>query len=109
MNEQIPAPEHESPEYDAPEHETRQHESRQHETLEPQPAESWRHPINVSHLVMGIAFAGLVGVWALITSDAVDDEAIRWLLPIPWVVAGALGLAAATWSNLRARRLGHPA
>ena len=25
-----------------------------------------RHPVNVGHLVMGIAFLGLVGVWALI-------------------------------------------
>lgn len=65
---------------------------------------SWRHPVNVGHLVMGVAFAGLVLVWALITSDAVADDEIRWLMPLPWVAAGALGLVATTWSNLRARK-----
>ncbi len=63
----------------------------------------WSHPINTGHLVMGIAFAGLVAVWALITGGVVDDDAIRWLLPIPWVAAGAIGLAAATLGSLRSR------
>lgn len=65
---------------------------------------SWRHPVNVGHLVMGVAFAGLVLVWALITSDAIDDDEVRWLMPVPWVAAGALGLVATTWSNLKARK-----
>ena len=43
---------------------------------------------------MGIAFLGLVGVWALVAGDAVDGDDIRWLLPIPWVLAGAAGLVA---------------
>ena len=29
-----------------------------------------RHPVNVGHLVMGIAFLGLVVVWAIIQTDA---------------------------------------
>jgi hypothetical protein len=56
--------------------------------------EGWRHPVNVGHLVMGIAFAGMVLVWALVAGDVVDDGDIRWLLPIPWVGAGAAGLVA---------------
>ncbi len=64
---------------------------------------TWRHPVNTGHLVMGIAFAGLVIVWALITGDVVADDDIRWLLPIPWVAAGAIGLAAATITSLRSR------
>lgn len=55
---------------------------------------SWRHPVNVGHLVMGIAFAGVVLVWALIAGDVVADEDVRWLMPIPWVTAGAAGLVA---------------
>jgi hypothetical protein len=51
-----------------------------------------RHPVNVGHLVMGLAFAGLVGVWAVVQADLVADDDIRWLMPIPWVVAGAVGL-----------------
>ena len=43
---------------------------------------------------MGLAFLGLVGIWALIVNDVVDDDDIRWLLPIPWVLAGLGGLTA---------------
>jgi hypothetical protein len=52
------------------------------------------HPVNVGHLVMGVAFAGLVIIWALFVSDAVDGHDLRWLLPIPWVAAGVAGLIA---------------
>ena len=55
---------------------------------------SWRHPVNVGQLVMGIAFAGMVLVWALIAGDVVAGEDIRWLMPIPWVSAGGAGLVA---------------
>jgi hypothetical protein len=59
-------------------------------------APSGRHPVNIGHLVMGLAFVGLVGVWALIQGDAVDGSDIRWLLPVPWVLAGIAGLLATT-------------
>ena len=67
---------------------------------------SGRHPVNIGHLVMGLAFVGLVGVWALIQGDVVQGEDIRWLLPVPWVVAGIAGLLASTLSsrNRRAER-----
>ena len=55
--------------------------------------DSWRHPVNV-HLVMGVAFAGMVLVWALVVGDVVADRDIRWLMPIPWVAAGGAGLVA---------------
>ncbi len=55
-----------------------------------------RHPVNVGHLVMGIAFLGLVSIWALIEGDVVAGDDIRWLLPVPWVLAGGAGLIAAT-------------
>lgn len=60
---------------------------------------SGRHPINVGHLVMGLALVGLVGVWALIQGDVVDGADIRWLLPVPWVLAGIAGLLATTLSS----------
>jgi len=62
---------------------------------------SGRHPINVGHLVMGIAFLGLVGIWTLIQTDVVDSEDIRWLLPVPWVLAGGGGLLAIALSSRR--------
>ena len=57
---------------------------------------SGRHPISIGHLVMGIAFLGIVVVWALIEADAVSGDDIRWLLPVPWVLAGLAGLIATT-------------
>jgi hypothetical protein len=60
-----------------------------------------RHPVIIGHLVMGLAFLGLVGIWALIVNDIVDDEDIRWLLPVPWVLAGLGGLVALAVSGSR--------
>ena len=54
--------------------------------------------MNIGHLVMGIAFLGLVGIWALVQGDLVNDDDVRWLLPIPWVFAGVAGLLATTLS-----------
>ena len=62
---------------------------------------SRRHPINVGHLVMGLAFAGLVVIWALIEGDVIADRDIRWLLPLPWVLAGTAGLLAITLGGRR--------
>jgi hypothetical protein len=60
-----------------------------------------RHPVNIGHLVMGLAFLGLVGIWSLIVNDVVDDDEIRWLLPVPWVLAGLGGLTALAVSGSR--------
>jgi hypothetical protein len=53
--------------------------------------------------VMGVAFLGLFVSWALIESGALDAGSLRWLLPIPWVAAGAAGLIA-TAPRLRGTR-----
>ncbi len=58
-----------------------------------------RHPLNIGQFVMGLAFVGLVGVWALIQGGVVDDHDIRWLLPVPWVLAGVAGLLATTLTS----------
>jgi hypothetical protein len=60
-----------------------------------------RHPVNVAHLVMGLAFLCFAAGWALVQGDVVTGKDVRWLLPIPWLVAGAAGLAALTVTNLR--------
>ena len=62
---------------------------------------SGRHPVNVGHLVMGIAFLSMVGVWALIQGDVVDHDDVRWLLPVRWVLAGLAGLLAIGISGSR--------
>jgi len=65
------------------------------------PQHPWRHPLNIGHLVMGLAFLGLVAIWALVVTDVVADDDVRWLLPVPWVLAGGAGLVA---TALAARR-----
>ena len=65
------------------------------------PSAGWRHPVNVGHLVMGLAFLGLVVVWAVVVGTDLPEEDIRWLLPLPWVLAGGAGLVA---TALAARR-----
>ncbi|GAA1539370.1 hypothetical protein [Nocardioides humi] len=60
-----------------------------------------RHPVNTGHLVMGVAFAGLVIVWALLTSDTVKLENAGWILGLPWLVAGAAGLLASVFRSRR--------
>ena len=55
---------------------------------------SGRHPVNITQLVMGVAFAGLLLIWALVEGDVVEPGDYRWLLPIPWLAAGAAGLVA---------------
>ncbi|HEX6150948.1 hypothetical protein [Nocardioides sp.] len=69
--------------------------------------DSWRHPLNVGHLVMGLAFLGLVLVWALVVGDVVANDDVQWLLPVPWVLAGGAGLVAMTVAaRRRSRRVG---
>jgi hypothetical protein len=60
------------------------------------------HPVNILHLVLGVAFLGMALNWALIESGVVETSGLRWLLPIPWVAAGAAGLIA-TAPRLRGR------
>ncbi|MBS4753526.1 hypothetical protein KG112_11995 [Nocardioides sp. zg-ZUI104] len=55
---------------------------------------SGRHPVDVGHLVMGVAFLGLATVWALLASDTLQLSESRWLLPLPWLLAGTVGLIA---------------
>ena len=50
---------------------------------------------------MGLAFLGIVGVWGLIQTDTVTGDDIRWLMPIPWVLAGVVGLAATAITGSR--------
>ena len=62
---------------------------------------SGRHPVNIAHLVMGVAFAGMVLVWALVQGDVVATDELRWLMPVPWLAAGGAGLVATVWSSRR--------
>ena len=74
----------------------------QHDQPAPRSWAAGVHPVNILHLVFGVAFLGLVVNWALIESGTVGVHGLRWLLPIPWVAAGAAGLIA-TAPRLRSR------
>ncbi|MEQ6902852.1 hypothetical protein [Nocardioides sp. YIM 152588] len=65
---------------------------------------SGRHPVNVVHLVMGVALLGLTAVWALLVSGTAEPEDAHWLLPTPWLVAGAVGLVATLLRSRSARQ-----
>ncbi|WP_328527274.1 hypothetical protein OG984_15950 [Nocardioides sp. NBC_00368] len=63
-----------------------------------EPKPTGRHPVNIGHLVMGLVFLVFVVVWALVVSGTVtirSIEDLRWLLPLPWIVGGSIGLLAA--------------
>jgi hypothetical protein len=66
--------------------------------------EGGTHPAHVGHLVMGLAFLGIVAIWATIQSGTVATGNVRWLLPLPFVFAGAAGLLAAVFSGRRSSR-----
>ena len=53
-----------------------------------------RHPVNITQLIFGIGFVAVVAIWGLAVSDAIDPGDARWLLPFPWLLAGAGGLLA---------------
>ena len=63
------------------------------EAAAPRRRTGW-HQVNTGHLVMGTAFVGLVGAWGLLISDTVAMEDHGWVLGLPWLVAGAVGLLA---------------
>lgn len=62
------------------------------------------HPVNTGHLVMGLAFLGLCGIWLAVQAAWVPTEDVRWLLPLPWLFAGAAGLIVLAVSGGRRSR-----
>lgn len=60
-----------------------------------------RHPVNVSHLVMGTAFVLISLIAFGLALGVVDAHDLRWLLPVPWIAAGAAGLTASALRSVR--------
>lgn len=65
------------------------------------------HPLNVSYLVVGLAFLGIAASWALREAGVIDS--VDWLLPLTLVVAGGIGLVAFLAKSLRRDRNTAPA
>lgn len=70
---------------------------------------SGRHPVHLAHLVWGVVFAAFLGIWALVATDTVPTDDLRWLLPVPWLLAGTAGILAAFLGRGRSRRRGRDA
>ena len=64
---------------------------------------SGRHPVNVGHLVMGVAFVGLATIWLLFETKVVLTDDLRWFMPLPWVAAGLAGLLAVALTGRRSK------
>lgn len=64
------------------------------------------HPLSVSYLVVGLAFLGIAGSWALHQADVISGADVEWLLPLTLVIAGALGLVVFAARGLRGRTTG---
>lgn len=62
------------------------------------------HPLNVSYLVVGLAFLGIAGSWALNQAGVIGPAEVEWLLPLSLVIAGGIGLVAFMARSLRAPR-----
>ena len=64
------------------------------------------HSVKVPHLVFGLLFLGVAGLWAIGESGAISGERLTILGPAVLIGAGVIGLVAslATSSNRRRRR-----
>ena len=63
--------------------------------------------VKVPHLVFGLLFVGIAGIWALGVSDAISGEHLAVLGPAVLIIAGIAGLAA-TLASARNRRSATP-
>lgn len=64
------------------------------------------HPLNVSYLVVGLAFLGIAGSWALHEAGVIGASEVEWLLPLSLVIAGGIGLIAFMARSFRGSRSG---
>ena len=70
---------------------------------------TYRHPpadrtVKVPHLVFGLLFLGVAGIWALGASDAISGEHLAVLGPAVLILAGVVGLAASLANGRNRRR-----
>lgn len=68
------------------------------------------HPLDVSSLVFGLVFLGLVAGWSLYEYDVVTESDLVWYLPLVLIGAGVIGIGLSATRGRRARtRAGHAA
>lgn len=62
--------------------------------------------VKIPHLVFGLLFLGVAGVWAMVVTDVITEDRLPILAPAVLIVAGVIGLAASLTStrNGKARK-----
>jgi len=62
--------------------------------------------VKIPHLVFGLLFLGIAGVWALVLTDVITEDRLTVIAPAVLIGAGVIGLAASLAST-RNRRTNH--
>ena len=73
-------------------------------TYAPAPQAPTDRSVKVPHLVFGLLFLGIAGIWALGASDAISGEHLAVLGPAVLILAGVVGLAASLANGRNRRR-----
>lgn len=55
--------------------------------------------LRTGHLVVGLVFLLLTGVWGLYVSGSIGTDHLRWLIPLPLLIGGGVSLVALAASN----------
>jgi hypothetical protein len=74
--------------------------------LNPPPPPPTDRSVKIPHLVFGLLFLGVAGIWALVVTDVITEDTLPILAPAVLIVAGVIGLAASLAST-RNRRHKH--
>ncbi|MEO7350772.1 MAG: hypothetical protein ABIR34_01875 [Marmoricola sp.] len=60
--------------------------------------------VKIPHLVFGLLFLGVAGIWALVVTDVITEDRLPVLAPAVLIVAGVIGLAASLASTRNRRQ-----
>lgn len=63
--------------------------------------------VKVAHLVFGLLFLGLAGLWALVSSEVIDADSLPLIAPGVLVAAGVIGLVASLATSRNRQRRDH--
>jgi len=74
--------------------------------LNPQSQPPADRSVKIPHLVFGLLFLGIAGVWALVLTDVITEDRLTVIAPAVLIGAGVIGLAASLASS-RNRRTNH--
>ena len=72
-------------------------------TYSPAPRPPVDRSVKVPHLVFGLLFLGVAGIWALGTSGLISGERLTILAPAVLIAAGVIGLVASLASGRNRR------